>query len=542
MKDLVLKLNWPLKLAVLTILALISYWPILFTQQLVNPDAQLVFPILLKATTLGEYLKFLLHFFTLDFQPIRDLSLLIDISIFNSTGFNSMILQNLVWWIASLCVLEKLIKNTHPTIKAQHVFCIVALFSIYPLFSQTVGWGLARKHLLSFFFTLLATERLTRQDSPLNLKASLILASYSLLAILSQPINVLWALWALIYSWQNKLLKTQLKYLTPALIIMAAGIVINYLYYTQSPVFLAYYGKKTNEAFAFSDMILALGHYFFQIFIPYLLAFTYTLAHWSTLVGIPLMVCFFYVLHKRKIASSFILIWSSFALLPLLVILNKPSMLFDSYLLIPATGVLILLIPLLQSFKLKYLPQIAIIALIIWSALNIHQVQQWKDDHLLAKRSFERRPSCLAAAMYLSVSYENEQLPTDKAARDFIYNFECPAFSYTGKSQINLQAYMLFYETDLSFEERKNALEKISQMGIVPQFLLSSFYIKHQMYQEADESIEMLVAKWRGKRYSEQHILVVEKMLKPYCEEKRHALCLEVIKPFDHKRSTLFYK
>ena len=537
-----LKLNWPLKLAVLTILALISYWPILFTQQLVNPDAQLIFPILLKATTLGEYLKFLLHFFTLDFQPIRDLSLLIDISIFNSTGFNSMILQNLVWWFASLCVLEKLIKNTHPTIKAQHVFCIVALFSIYPLFSQTVGWGIARKHLLSFFFTLLATERLTRQDSPFNLKASLILASYSLLAILSQPINVLWALWALIYSWQNKLLKTQLKYLTPALIIMAAGIVINYLYYTQSPVFLAYYGKKTNEAFAFSDMILALGHYFFQIFIPYLLAFTYTLAHWSTLVGIPLMVCFFYVLHKRKIASSFILIWSSFALLPLLVILNKPSMLFDSYLLIPATGVLILLIPLLQSFKLKYLPQIAIIALIIWSALNIHQVQQWKDDHLLAKRSFERRPSCLAAAMYLSVSYENEQLPTDKAARDFIYNFECPAFSYTGKSQINLQAYMLFYETDLSFEERRNALEKISQMGIVPQFLLSSFYIKHQMYQEADESIEMLVAKWRGKRYSEQHILVVEKMLKPYCEEKRHALCLEVIKPFDHKRSTLFYK
>lgn len=542
MKDLVSKLTWPVKLAALTVLALISYWPILHPATLVNPDAQLVIPILLKASSIGEYFKFLFHFFTLDFQPIRDLSLLIDISIFNSTGFNSMILHNLVWWIASLFVLEKILKNIHPTIKSQYLFLIIALFSIYPLFSQTVGWGIARKHLLSFFFTLLATERLTRAYSPLNLKASLLVASYALLAILSQPINVLWSLWALIYCWQKKNLKTQFKYLAPALIIMVAGIALNYLYYTQSPVFLTYYGKKTNEAFAFSDMILALGHYFFQIFIPYLLAFTYTLAHWSTLVGIPLIVCFFYILHKRKIASSFILIWGSFALLPLLVILNKPSMLFDSYLLVPATGVLILFIPLLQSFKLKYLSQIAIIAIILWSALNIHQVQQWNDDYLLAKRSFERRPSCLAAAIYLSVSYENEQLPTDKAARDFIYNYECPAFSYTGKSQINLQAYMLFYETDLSFEERRNALEKISQMGIVPQFLLSSFYIKHQMFQQADESIETLVAKWRGKRYSEQHFLVVEKILKPYCEEKRHALCLEVIKPFDHKRSALFYR
>lgn len=536
------KLNWPLKLAVLTLLSLISYWPILLIQQLVNPDAQLVFPILLKATNLGEYLKFLFHFFTLDFQPIRDLTLFIDITIFNSTGFNSMIVHNLLWWIASLFVLEKIIRNTHPTIKPQHVFCIVALFSIYPLFSQTVGWGIARKHLLSFFFTLLATERLTRTDAPLNLKASLILASYSLLAILSQPINILWGMWALVYSWQKKQLKAQFKYLTPTLFIMVMGIVINYYYYTQSPVFLTYYGKKTNEAFAFSDMILALGHYVFQIFIPYLLAFTYTLAHWSTLLGIPLMVCFFYVLHKRKIASSLIITWGCFALLPLLVILNKPSMLFDSYLLVPGTGVLILLIPLLQSFKLKYLPQIAIIAMILWSALNIHQVQQWNDDHLLAKRSFERRPSCLAAAMYLSVSYENEHLPTDKAARDFIYNYDCEAFSYTGKSQINLQAYMLFYETDLSFEERRNALEKISQMGIVPQFLLSAFYIKNQMYTEADASIDVLVEKWRGKRYTEQHISVVEKILKPYCKEKRHALCLEVIQPFDHKRSTLFYR
>ena len=132
----------------LLMIGIISYWPVLSSINAINPDAQFILPSLSLISGFKEYFIELLSFKTLDFQPFRDLTFFFDLTVFSSFGLDITIIHNLFWWLAGNWILSKLIWNVFPKLEKELAFFIGLGFLVYPLFSQTIPWGVARKHLL----------------------------------------------------------------------------------------------------------------------------------------------------------------------------------------------------------------------------------------------------------------------------------------------------------------------------------------------------------------------------------------------------------
>jgi hypothetical protein len=63
----------------------------------VNPDAQIIIQNLEFWKSLPEYFTALLSFETIDFQPLRDLSFIVDMFFFNKLKLNTFVIQNIIW-------------------------------------------------------------------------------------------------------------------------------------------------------------------------------------------------------------------------------------------------------------------------------------------------------------------------------------------------------------------------------------------------------------------------------------------------------------
>lgn len=523
----------------------IIYWPLINVSSPVNPDAQYVFLILKSSQNLSGYLYNLLNLKTLDFQPVRDLSLFIDLKIYDIWQLNISVLHNMIIWIICNLVLGKIIQSIFPEVSKSEVFFIQAGFLVYPLFTQTVCWGIARKHLLSFLFILLATHKWIKNDKEFSFKDILYFTTFFCLSVLSQPITLLWPIWALIYASVYKInrFKDYFIWLIPAFLVLICVGTINTLYYESSPIFVSIYGSKTDEIFSFGDKILSFGHYLFQLTYHYLLAFTYTLAHWSSLAGLGILGLILILLIYFKINRKFAFVWMMFGLLPLLIVMTKSKTLYDTYLLLPATGLLIISLAIkekLPTFRFKYL--FYSLGILTWILLSHNETLGWKDEILLTQRSFQRRPSCLTAFHYLRMSYENASPPNSPEAKQYIYRNTCEDFEVSGKQRINLQAYLLFYEEDFPLEERLNKLKNISGFGLLPTMALASAYLKYNKKKEADKTIELMIKEWGNKNYRSEFIPFAHNQLYPYCVNIANFRCMRMLKPFLTKKNNLMYK
>jgi hypothetical protein len=520
------------------------YGSLVYSDSLVNPDAQFIIPILKSVSSASEYLKLLVTFNTLDIHPVRDLSLLIDIKIFDWTGFNPTIFHNLLLWVGIGWIIDLFIKKMFPTIGDQERLLIVLCFLVYPLFTQSVSWGVARKHLLALLFALIASYKAISIDKPYRYEDSLFFNFFYTCAILSQPITLLLPFWLGLYVYlkRPRLLKSALKMFVPGFIIFVIVLLVNYAYYESSHIFLTSYGPKTNEMLELSDKILALGHYIFQLFFPYLLSFTYTLGHWSTLAGLILLGVLSYIILGFKIDKREIIIWGAFIILPLSIILLKSSTLYDTCLLLPAFGVLILLLKIrekLGDIQWK-LPLFGLI--LFWTSYSHYEVRGWRDEVVLMEKGFKRRPTCLTAFGYLKMSYENNRPPETATARRFLYNYECDKFEMRGQHMLNMHAYLLYYENDLPQEDRIARLEKISEVAILPGMALAALYLKLNETQKARATIKELVNRWGQKRYKSEKILIASEVLNPFCVREGNLECQKLLQPFIHEKESIFYK
>lgn len=536
MSDIFKKSVWPLSIL---LLGIVTYLPLIIFKSPVNPDAQFIIPILIKTHSIGEYFNLLTSWMTLDFQPVRDLSLLIDLKVFEYFGLNISVFHNLLLWVISSIAVGRLLKKIFPELSDLEINLICACIVVYPLFTQAISWGVARKHILAFLFCTLATLKWVRPKSN-SISATL----FYFLAVLSQPIALLWPIWALSYEYFITDKNQQKRYaqLVPAFLILCVVGYVNYLYYETSPLFAQLYGTKTNELLEISDKVLAVGHYIFQMFFPYLLSFIYTLGHWSTLVGLILLGAFSYLLLGLKINRRFAFVWGLYIFLPLSIVITKSRVLYDTYLLIPVMGALILVIAIklkLPDFKFKNHAYIFLI--IFWAAFSYSEASGWKNEIQLTQRSFERRPTCLSAFQYLRMSYENDLPPESPEARKFLYNNECEAFEMGGQDLLNLQAYILYYEADFPLEERIIKMQNIASKGIFPNMALAALYLKSQRPADATNTINQLISTWGDHKFRDEFIPIAFK-LKPFCEETKNSECLRVLQPFVSKKEGLSYK
>lgn len=505
------------------IAAILAYLPLILASQPVNPDAQFIITNLTEA---GSYFEKLFTLRTIDVQPVRDLSLALDILVYRLSGFNSMVLQNVILWAMAVTLLLKIMElEFREKFRANELLVVALLFAVYPLFSQTVSWGMARKHILAFLFTLAAVYQLLRSRRGFTV--------FYTLAVLSQPITILLPVWAILmkFSEERKIPFT----LMPSFVAMVIIGAINFLYY-QSSFFISLFGQKTQDAFSLPDKILALGHYSFQLIFPYFLSLYYTLGHWQVLAGlIPFAALLILLIRVKSLKAS---LWILFAALPLGVVLIKATTLYDTYLLLPAAGVLLAVLTLTRRIHVPVCAALFFIFFIItaWNTLP------WRDEVKLMEKSFSARPDCLTALHYLRMTYENGLRPTDPAPRNMLRSQDCGGIKVPPQQLAFVEASFLFYETELTPARREKRLRELLNFGIFPHFALIGFYIEFKREEEAREEMTKLLSRWRTHRFKPEYISLVHKTIAPFCEKQGLTECTQFIQPFLEKPDALVYQ
>lgn len=508
---------------------ILAYFPVLLVPRPVNPDAQFIVPYLRGLEGPQAYFLDLLNLRTIDVQPVRDASLAIDLWIYEMTGLNSMVLHNLLLWCLVSVLFTKIAKLESRASWGKFTPLWLGLLLVgYPLFSQTIAWGVARKHILATLFALLASQRW-------NLKKNGFCLFYGL-SVFSQPITLLLPFWALGRGlFEKETPRVLLRRLAPAMGIFLLGALVNTVYYTQSPVFRTLFGSKTNEAFSFSDQILAWGHYSFQLFFPFLLSQVYTLGHWSVFLGLGILLLLLVFLRKQ-IRS---LTWLLFAVLPLAVVLVKPKFLYDTYLLLPALGVGLSLLSSIQNFCLRSWALIPLALMFTWT---FFETGYWRSDVSLLERSFQRRPSCQSAFQFLRVSYENGHPIADPAARSFLRDHDCRDLRVPGQHLVNVEAGIAYYEEDAPVHIRIARLRELSKSGIYPHLAAVALMIKEGNVEEARRELEEVDSRWGKVNFREEHIPFTEEIILPFCRQEKLLRCQELIAPFIQKPDPMTYR
>jgi hypothetical protein len=543
-KKLMILKNSRVSIFLIALLGFVIYFPSIISSSPFDPDAQKIIPLLENCKNVGDYFARLMTLKTLDFQPVRDVTLYVDITVNKLWGLNSLVFFNLVFWTFSICVVGRILKKVFPKIGELEIYLIMITFFFYPLFVWTVAWGMARKHLLSFLFILLATDKLLEINQNNDWKNVGLINIYYALSIFSQPISILWPIWGLVFLYlENHNLKFSLYVLKTTLVICLIGIIVNYLYYAYSPVMLSIYGSKTSSVWDFSDKILALGHYIFQLFYPYLMSFSYELGHWSTITGILILGFFAYLVLGFKVDRRKAILWALYALLPLTIVTVKATTLFDTYLLLPSLGVLILILLIKERLPdFKHKNKIYVLLLLVGGWRSYNESNLWADEIKLTGTSFERRPSCKTAYDFLKLSYENGRPPHSNQAKHFFFEYNCASNRAQNFDLLNFKSNMLFYEEDFSADQRIDKLKSFARLALYPNIVLSALYIKLNKEREATQALSNMIDRWGNLKHQNAYLPLVDEYLKPFCQKNDNQKCLDFINPFVFKEMGIRYK
>ncbi len=513
----------------------LANWPTLSAKQVADPDAEFILSLLSNTHSPLHYLQNLLQFKTLDFQPLRDISLGLDLFLFNQYDLNTFILQNLLWWLGCVLVIQKILRKFFPDFSAKSILLATLIFAIYPIFIPTLAWGMARKHILCFFFTLLATHEL------LTKRNVFYISLFYLLATLSQPIGILWPVWALsyLYFYEPQDVQNSKKIFLSLGMILVTMITINTFYYRISETFLVLYPSKTSTSFILGDKLLAFGHYTFQIFFPYFQSLNYSLGRPFTLMGLILLVIFVAISYKYS-QSKKILLWLLFALLPLIVITTLPQMMSDTYLLLPALGVFIVVLDLTRRFPKRAVVLIPVM-IVFWTIFSFNQSKLWTNKSALLSSSFENDPNCVNALNAARMNFAQYQ-KASSPIMEFIKANECLGnINQTVlNSHINQNFLMnaFYFEDQLTPEIRLAALQEMANTSLTAHLYIVALLIHENKLQEAQEVLKTINAKVKGQDLGESYLIVVDKVIVPYCEKINDPDCRELAGHFSKKART----
>jgi tetratricopeptide (TPR) repeat protein len=333
----------------------------------------------------------------LDLQPLRDASLLLDLKLSALLGHGTFHATNLLLWCAIALFAFLLFRRVA---NERLAFAALPLFALHPLFVGSVGWISARKHLLACLFILAATLALLRaadrDRAGLRDRSVALVALLFSLAMLSQPISLLWPVWALgaaVLFWPQAWKQITARQAWPWLVLMALAAAVNGYYY--STIYSGLGAQKLVEG-TLADRVLSLGRYAanFSGLAP--LAAQYSPAsHWN-LVGLFSLPIAAWLLIRKAPRPA--LLWLSFAALPLLLVTAKMTNIFvsDTYALITGVGGFCAILSVLASCgpRLERLGAIVLLVLAIpatWKASR--QAQTWMSDDALWAHAAAVEPS-----------------------------------------------------------------------------------------------------------------------------------------------------
>ena len=521
-----LSTNDILRFSLIALLVMLAHSNLLIPHYTENPDANTIYPILEDIHSPWEYIKKLVSFETLDFQPLRDATLFIDIWFFEITERTISIFLNCIVWIWAAWQILRILEERYQSDRLV-AFTLTCAFSIYPIYSQAINWGIARKHLLAFAFTLMATRYFFRWLKTGSGEFRIILL-YTC-SLLSLPASMLWPIWAtiVIYFTKEKTFPESRKFLSLLFIIMFLLVGINWAYYKSSYTFLEIYPQKASE-FDILYSLIHLGHQIKQVVFPYELSFYYSFGT-SALVGLVGFLLFIGWLLWKKRKESEIWIWVFYSGAHLIVLLSTPKIYFDTYVLHPSLGLFFIMFLLLRQQWRKLVP--AIVALtFFWAGFTYYINPVWGDSVAFFRKSFENQTSCgnaigYGAAQYLKGSKISNEL------YDFIQVNTCLEHHaddspFMSLKKNNFEALQLFHEDEIDYEYRQRRLIELGMKHFYAMSIYVAFLAKYDKAEEVEKVSSILNQKFRESGVQIAYDPIFSGIVPEYCRKRELQACI----------------
>ncbi len=470
------------------------YFPVL-GRIAVNGDAIFMLKTLLPVTSLLEYLELLVNFKTIDFQPVRDATFFLDFWIYRATGIVTFATTNVLLWAGVGILFYRIVLKEVSDSNRWHLLLWTLVFLAYPLSSQAVPWGMARKHVLAIFLILLATNSfLDEQNKKRHWIVSYILY---VLACLSHPLMILWPCWRMAHSYllekpQRQQTVSNILYGTTLLLLL----LVHYKYHsTEHYLLKEVFLKLPSEFFDLERIVVTAFFDLKQLFLPYELGFlyypTWKIA-WPGIFVLILLGTFLYQYRRnRKVLS-----WMLFACIPLPIALSLPGIVYDQYLLLSAIGFFIIAASLSHPKK-KYQLGILILLLLGWGFFTHFQARMWVSHPKLAERNFNNAPSCKSAMTNLHAVYSNFQSAPPELLK-FVFKNHClfPLKNdppYVAILRVHLHAEVMFYEDILPLDKKLEILTNIGKINFYPLIIKAILLTRAGRYKEAEDTFSIVL-------------------------------------------------
>lgn len=341
----------------------------------------------------------------IDIQPVRDLSYMIDLYFLKATKISIFHFSNVVYWLICTMVFWKFLgefQKRHSLKSNLFKGLVLLLFVVHPVFTHSVSWIAARKHILSFLFTMGATLTMykSRSYERHEVKSWLKALILYLLGAFANPINAFWPIWAMFYG-DKRILKNKvlLAFFSLAMFIVVG---VNFYYYK-----FVFEGHSKFVSSGTENIIFpffSYGRYLLNYIFPFNLAVSYEFFSVLNLFGVTLLLILLLFVNRLRRKKD-VICWSSYFLIMLIpVAVNRTDYFISNSYFLNAS--LPLFLPFLFGEKLSKIKNDLLISfLVIWvvslSVFSFFEARLWESTSSLYRKSYEREKSYRNIRMHL---------------------------------------------------------------------------------------------------------------------------------------------
>lgn len=323
----------------------------------------------------------------LDFQPIRDLSHLIDL--YFSPKLERIhiigVIHNFGLLLVTILFLFQVLRNY--TSFKQSIY-IVAIFLLHPSIYEIYIEPTSRKHILSFLFFLISIYYFKKEYLS-TAKNQLLVGLFFIFSIFSHPFSVFLPGFLLFEKKWEVTLKQKLTKLSPLFLISFGNVVLNYYYYSLT------YNKVTNAtkisgSFNPGKTLLYMGQHVKQVFLPINFSQYYSnLGSLELIFSLSFILLILYLFKYRDKKNVLQFLIPFFGIMTILYHRSVDLYYLNTYLLYPFFT-FILLATFINLFKKTYLYLI----LAILFLAQIHRVYIRHDSLRFFKNAYANQPNC----------------------------------------------------------------------------------------------------------------------------------------------------
>lgn len=440
----------PYLLPVIALFFIAVYFPLLKNDPfLQRDDVRIVSPIK-NIHNITEYIEAVKADEIADVQPLRDLSYLVDIKIFEFTSIKTFHITNLLLMIVCVYLFMKILRELK--FNSTQIIFGVLLFALHPILVSAFGWVSSRKHILGLAFIFNSIYLIIKKGK-LTPGAAL---SY-LAAICSHQIFIFFPAWVLIYFKSYKLEINKKLY---SLMIIGGIIIFSVGFFK---TFYIGTGDDTYGLYSYSEHIsrsvLSAGRAASLIMIPVVIAAVYSQGSLYNLVGVVLFILYFYLVYKSKRAKDGF-VWTS-----LIILTFTPTFIAfvnDTYLYLPLAAFIISTLYLTHNYINKLAPVIISI-LFLFAIKTISASGMWRSDLDLWQYSYEQEHAPYSALQLGNVLVKYDK----KLALEYMLT-GAKDFDFLSHHPLMKSFVFAIRDSDLSYEKKIQ--------------IFKEYYIDHEIY------------------------------------------------------------